>query len=156
MRFLNTGRLYINKRFWELDCKDNGYFKALQSITHLFKLFSLTSLIYLPCLGLRFHTVYFKCRKIQKTLFTPLIVVNLSSSSILQVEQQKVTVFSLLFNFIHATSCRLYSWLILSVQKTEKMIYFDLLHSLFSWQFRIHCMSALWIAFRVTYIWYTI
>ena len=33
--------------------------------------------------------------------------------------------FSLLFNFIHATFCRLYSWLILSVQK---MIYFDLLY----------------------------
>ena len=64
-----------------------------QSITRLFKQFSLTSLIYLPCLGLRFHTVNLKCRKIQKTLFTPLIVVNLSSSSILQVEQQKVTVF---------------------------------------------------------------
>ena len=45
-------------------------------------------------LGLRFHTVYLKCRKIQKTLFTSLIVVNLSSSSILQVEQQKVAVFS--------------------------------------------------------------
>ena len=33
--------------------------------------------------------------------------------------------FPLLFNFIHATFCRLYSWLILSVQK---MIYFDLLY----------------------------
>ena len=54
-----------------------------------------------------------------------LIVVNLSSSPILQVEQQKVTVFSLLFNFIHATFCRLYSWLVLSV---KKMIYFDLLY----------------------------
>ena len=35
----------------------------------------------------------------------------------------------------------------------------DLLWSLvylFSWQFRIHCMSALWIAIRVTYILYTI
>ena len=50
---------------------------------------------------------------------------NLLSSPILQVEQQKVTVFSLLFNFIHALFCRLYSWLILSVQK---MIYFDLLY----------------------------
>ena len=50
---------------------------------------------------------------------------NLVSSPILKVEQQKVTVFFLLFNFIHATFCRLYSWLILSVQK---MIYFDLLY----------------------------
>ena len=39
--------------------------------------------------------------------------------------QMPYTVFSLRFNFIHATSCRLYSWLILSVQK---MIYFDLLY----------------------------
>ena len=68
---------------------------------------------------------FIACRKIQKTLFTPLIVVSLSSSYILQVEQQNVTVFSLLFNFIHATFCRLYSWLILSVQK---IIYFDLLY----------------------------
>ena len=46
-------------------------------------------------MGLRFQSdiLNLKCRKIQKTLFTPLIVVNLSSSSILQVEQQKVTVF---------------------------------------------------------------
>ena len=98
-----------------------------QSITRLFKLFSLTSFIYWPCLELRLHSgiLNLKCRKIQKTLFTPLIVVNLPSSPILQVEQQKVTVFSLLFNFIHAKFCRLYSWLILSVQK---MIYFDLLY----------------------------
>ena len=36
-----------------------------------------------------------------------------------------MTVFFLLFNFIHATFCRLYSWLIRSVQK---IIYFDLLY----------------------------
>ena len=68
---------------------------------------------------------YLTCRKIQKTLFTPLIVVNLSSSSVLQVEQQKVTVFFPTFKFSSCTSCRLYSWLIPSVQK---IIYFDLLY----------------------------
>ena len=36
-----------------------------------------------------------------------------------------MTFFFLLFNFIHATFCRLYSWLIRSV---KKMIYFDLLY----------------------------
>ena len=49
-----------------------------------------------PCLGLRFHSdiLNFKCRKIEKTLLIlSLIVVNLLSSSILEVEQQKVTVF---------------------------------------------------------------
>ena len=48
-----------------------------------------------PCLGLRFHSdiLNSKCRKIKKRfLFSP-IVVNLLSSSILQVEQQKVTGF---------------------------------------------------------------
>ena len=77
-------------------------------------------------MGLRLHNdiLNLAVRRYKKTLFTPLIVVNLSSSSILQVEQQKVTAFFLLFNFIHTTFCRLYSWLILCVQK---MIYFDLL-----------------------------
>ena len=67
-----------------------------------------------------------KCRKIQKTLFTPLIVVNLLSSSILQVEQQKVTVFSPYFLILFMQRFVGYTvQLILSVQK---MIYFDLFY----------------------------
>ena len=42
-----------------------------------------------------------------------------------RLSNKKWRFFSLLFNFIHATFCRLYKWLILSVRK---MIYFDLLY----------------------------
>ena len=120
----NTGRLYTNKRFWELDCKDNGSdFKALQSITRLFKLFSLTSLIYWPCLGLRLHSgiLNVKCRKIQKNV----IYSTDSCESFKFIHFTGWATKSDGFFPIHATFCPLYSWLILSVQK---MIYFDLLY----------------------------
>ena len=94
-----------------------------------------------PCLGLRFHSdnLNLKCRKIQKRFLFSLIVVNRWSSSILQVEQQKVT------NVFPYYSC--------NVLFTA---YMQLVHSLCSFQFRIHCMSALLIAFRITYNWYVL
>ena len=92
-----------------------------------------------PCLGLRFHSDISnsKCRKIHKTF-------------ILQVEQQKVK------GFFPYYSCNVlftgYMQLVDSPCSLHDQ--FWSLVSLFSWQFRIHCMSALLIAFRVTYNWY--
>ena len=105
-----------------------------------------------PCLGLRFHSdiLNSKCRKIQKTFLFSLIVVNLLSSSILQVEQQKVT------GFFPYYSCNVLftGYMHLGGSLCSFHDQFWSLVSLFSWQFRIHCMSALLIAFRVTYNWY--
>ena len=76
------------------------------------KLFSLTSSeldITLFGMGLRFHSdiLNLKCRKVQKTYF--ILTDSCESFAFIhftvQVEEQKVTGFSLLFNFIHAKFC---------------------------------------------------
>ena len=79
---------------------------------------------------------------------------NLLRSSILQVEQQKVTVFSPYFLILFMqrfVGCTVQ--LILSVWK---MIYFDLSYLSFPGSLGYIVCRALWIAFRLTYIWYTI
>ena len=86
---------------------------------------------------------------------------NLLCSSILRVlaEQQKVTgFFPLLLNFIHAKFC-------LPVLKLVDSLFCFVFHdqlswslvSLFSWQFRIHCMSHYKSLFPLPILsWYTI
>ena len=126
MRFLNTGRLYISKRFWELDCKDNGYFKALQSITRLFKL-----LFWRFLYNLVWVYGFIAIFELKVSEDTKNVIYSTDSCESFKFihftgwATKSDDFFSLLFNFIHAKFCRLYSWLILSVQK---IIYFDLLY----------------------------
>ena len=73
--FLNTGRLFINKRFWELlvDCKSNGYgskhCKGFSPLNWNYWVWCPASWIK-PCLGLRFHgdILNLKCRKMEKNV----------------------------------------------------------------------------------------
>ena len=107
-----------------------------------------------PCLGLQFHGDILSEDKRKWFLFS-LIVVNLLSSSILQAEQQKVTGF---FPTFLCYSCNVlftgYMQVVDSLCSFHDQ--FWSLVSLFFWQFRIHYMSALLIAFRVTYNWYVL
>ena len=112
-----------------------------------------------PCLGLRFHSdiLNFKCRRIEKTLpILSLMVVNLLSSSILEVEQQKVT------GFFPTFLC--YSRNVLFTDYMQLVDSLCSFHDQF-WSFvsllvptgvRIHCISAVKIASRVTYNWYVL
>ena len=106
-----------------------------------------------PCLGLRFHSdiLNSKWRKILKTFF----IRTDSCES---------------FKFIYFTGWATKSDCFFSLQYSCNVLFTGYMHlvdspcslhdqfwslvSLFSWQFRIHCMSALLIAFRVTYNWY--
>ena len=124
MRCLNTGRLDTNKRFWELDYKDKGYFKALQSITRLNYL--VWRLFILTLFGI---TVSYCILKVSED--TKNVIYSTDSCESFKFihftgwATKSDGFFPLLFNFIHTTFCRLYNWLILSVQKR---IYFDLLY----------------------------
>ena len=102
--------------------------KSIQCLLNLNYLVQSSASWKKPCLGLRFHSdiLNSKCRKIQKKFF--ILTDSCETFKFIYFTgwaTKSDGFFSLLFNFLHAKSCRIYSWLIPSVQK---MIYFDLLY----------------------------
>ena len=106
-----------------------------------------------PCLGLRFHRdiLNSKCRKIQKTFF---ILTDSCESLKFIYFTGWATKSAWFFCLQYSCNALFTGYMQLVDSPCSLHDQFWSLVSLFSWQFRIHCVSALLIAFRVTYNWY--
>ena len=93
---------------------------CLKGLPALFKLFTFASIkLYITLL---FHSDILNVIKLKESVWK---VQNLSSSSILQVEQQKLTVFFPPLKFIHASFCLLFMHLVDSFHDQSRVCWWE-------------------------------